>query len=301
LLRPGAVSYKAPPVGSLLWCWCLFRQWWWFFGSCVFFAMLLSVVYTKFIPKEYRAIALLRPISNSQNQIFNSGGEDSLQSFFFGVGQSEATAQEYTSILDSYAFTAALIKNRNLKDELTRGLRETRAVSDWKLYRMMSGRFSAEYDRKSGNLKLAFESNDPEQARRILSFYIDSLRERLRGETVNRASVAITTLEGELGKTGDSLLRNQFYDLIARQIDRQKLAEVQADFAFSVIEPPVVPEQPFRPRRRLDALLAGLFSLVFVVIIVSIYEAARGAQLGSRRIDERLPEQSGIRSESEYL
>jgi uncharacterized protein involved in exopolysaccharide biosynthesis len=285
----------------LLWCWRLFRQWWWFFGSCAFFAMLVSVVYTKFIPKEYRAIALLRPISNSQNQIFTAAGEEPLQSLFFGVGQSEAKSQEYISILYSFAFTTALIKDHNLKDELTHHYRGPRAISDWKLYRGLAASFTAEYDRKTGNLKLAFESTDPAQARRILGFYIDSLRERLRGETVNRASVAIATLESELGKTGDALLRNQFYDLIAHQIDRQKLAEVQADFAFSVIEPPVVPEQPFRPRRRLDALLAGLFALVFVVIVVSIYEAVRGAQLVSRRIDERLPEQSGIRSEGEYL
>src|SRR5207245_3337825 len=126
--------------GSLLWCWRLFQQWWWLFGSCAFFAMLLSVIYTKFIPKEYRAIALLRPISNSQSQIFNAAGQDTLQNFFFGVGESEGKSQEYISILHSFAFTTALIKRHNLKEELSQGYRGP--VSDWKLYRRFWGRFS---------------------------------------------------------------------------------------------------------------------------------------------------------------
>ncbi|HXN12288.1 MAG TPA: hypothetical protein VN865_04230, partial [Candidatus Acidoferrales bacterium] len=56
----------------------------------------------------------------------------------------------------------------------------------------------------------------------------------------------------------------QLYELMARQIQREKIAEVQSDFAFKVVEPPVVPDNYFAPKARHNATLAA--SLTFVLI-----------------------------------
>ena len=97
--------------------------------------------------------------------------------------------------------------------------------------------------------------SDPIRAQEILQYYLDDFRELQRQEAIRNASAAIQSLEKEAGSTGDSLLRENLYALAARQVERQKLAEVEADFAFKVLEQPVSPDRPYSPTREYQLLL----------------------------------------------
>ena len=118
-------------------------------------------------------------------------------------------------------------------------------------------RFSTEYDFKSGNLTLYFMDPSPDEAQKVLGYYLDSLREKLRNEEVQAGASAAASLEEEVRKSSDALLQTQLYELMARQIQREKMAEVQSDFAFKLVEPPVVPDNYYAPKARHNA--TGVF------------------------------------------
>jgi hypothetical protein len=143
--------------------------------------------------------------------------------------------------MESYDFGLDLIQRHNLVPVLTQG----RAISGspaapgpWRLHLNLNSRFSSEYDYRTGNLTLYFIDPDRGTAQRILAYYLERLRDRLRNEAVREASAAAGSLAEEVGKTPDAPLQNQLYELMARQIQREKLAQVKADFAFKIVEPP---------------------------------------------------------------
>ena len=114
------------------------------------------------------------------------------------------------------------------------------------------------------NLSVHFLDQDPIRAQEILQYYLDDFRELQRQEAIRNASAAIQSLEKEAGSTGDSLLRENLYALAARQVERQKLAEVEADFAFKVLEQPVAPDRPYSPRASLNCFLIMLLTPILV-------------------------------------
>jgi hypothetical protein len=241
-------------------------------------AALIYGLYTKFFAvKFYRAQAVIAPISSepsfgpasdSGDLMDSMGGGGGIMSLFnlAGGGDTAVIAERYLSIMNSYAFTTDLIKRYRLEREII-GVQSKNAptISRWSMHRALVSRFASEYDFKSGNLLLYFLDTDRDDAARILGYYLDSLRDKLRNEEVQSAAVAAASLQDEIRKTSDALLQTQLYELMARQVQREKLAQVQADFAFKVIEPPVVPDNYYAPSARKNAVLAAAVAFIFIV------------------------------------
>jgi len=232
-------------------------------------------LYTKYMTvKWYRAQAIVTPVAPEASLSMGTGGAgDMVDGLGGGIasileGGSADTvtlAERYTAIMNSYAFTTDLVNKYHLEHNIV-GARTPNAptVTKWSMHTMISDRFSTEYDYKSGNLTLFFLDPSPAEAQRVLGFYLDSLRDKLRNEEVQAGASAAASLEEEVRKSSDALLQTQLYELMARQIQRQKIAEVQSDFAFKVVEPPVVPDNYFAPKARHNATLAASITLALV-------------------------------------
>jgi hypothetical protein len=270
---PEAVAY-----GVLLWSQRAVIAW------GVLFAVLATLVASEFlITPYYRAAAILRPappedeankLSGAANMLgaigLGAGGE-----LMGGLGPRNDAAQEYISILQSYAFTMTLLDRYKLQSAIVPGRAwwyPSAEYSRWRLYELMRKRFDCEYDRLTGNMTLHFMNRSAAQARDILELYIDSLRERLRGREMQSAAAARESLQDEARTTDDVLLQQKLYEVIVRQVERQKLAQVEADFAFIVIDPPAVGDRPFTPRVALDCGLAAALSLFLICFALIIRE-----------------------------
>lgn len=129
-------------------------------------------------------------------------------------------------------------------------------LTPWLRYGLMLDRFDYRFDDKEGNLTLSFEDPDRAEAKRVLQGYLDLMRERLRTRYLESAKVAIQVIEQQVSKTSDMLLVGQLDQLLAEQLQQLGTAELQAGFAFVVIDPPVVPDGPHRPQPLIDALMA---------------------------------------------
>lgn len=260
----------------------LLQKWWRTIGAMVAVAVLITALYTTFVEmRTYQAIAILKPLSASDMQSALAGsanpfGMAGTMMSLFGVATDDA--QEYIAILTSFSFTDTLVSRHNLRGEL---LRESEGLFGgdlkpkdprWFFYRIMKGRFSAESSIKTGLLTLTYEDPSRAHAEQILGYYIDDLRDKLRQRKIHDASAAVASLRGEAAVTNDDLLRTQLYELMAKQIQQQRLAQVQADFAFQMIEPPVARDSPYRPKRTLDCIIAAFVALIVTYLGIMLYE-----------------------------
>ena len=257
-------------------------------------------LYTKFLTvKWYRAQAILTPVQPEASLSMGTGAAGDMvdglgggiASILSGGGADTVTlAERYTAIMNSYAFTTDLVNKYHLERNII-GVQSPKAptVTKWSMHTMIADRFNTEYDYKSGNLTLYFLDPSPVEAQRVLGFYLDSLRDKLRNEEVQAGASAAASLEEEVRKTSDALLQTQLYELMARQIQREKLAQVQSDFAFKVVEPPVVPDNYFAPKARHNATLAAsiTFALVCIWILAVGFHSPRQSRFRSRESDAR--------------
>ncbi len=249
---------------------------------------------TKFVMTPwYQATAIIEPVPEGavENRVeggiggFAGGG---MSSFLMSTGM-DSQAQEYLTILRSYTFNTGVAMRHNLTDDLLQDEKrpKTERKLKMKLFDILKGRFKVDYSIQGHNLSVHFIDLDPIKAQEILQYYLDDLRELQRQEAIRNAAAAIQSLEKEALSTGDSLLRENLYALAARQVERQKLAEVEADFAFKVLEAPVSPDRPYSPRALINCFIALVLTplLVSLVIILRASRKAGGkaAMLQQRR------------------
>ena len=204
----------------------------------------------KFVwPRTYRTMAILRPAESQTVQsklqgVGALGGMMGVAPSLFGGG---SNANEYVAILKSHTFTQDTVQRHSLP----------RTVKD------TMERFDASYSPLTGNITLYYKDSTPEEAARVLEFFVDDLREDLRRHDVTEASAVISSLTEEVKNVPDPLLVTKIDELLAKQIEDEKLAQAESDFAFRVIEPPFPPDRVYRPMATVTAALVA-FGVVVI-------------------------------------
>ncbi len=290
---PARVAARPEPAGEFVdlrdYLEALARRWR-LLAAAAIGAMAAAGLFARFaLTRLYRAEAIIRPINASMVRgrlaglLGGTGGFGGLTGGSLSpfAGAAANPASEYMPVLRSFDFTTSLIARHGLAAELpVRGWAPwAGAVADprWARFRLMRRRFDCEFSLLTGNLTLSYLDPDPAMARKILGFYISDLREQLRREQIRDASEAIDSLREEVRETADNLLQTQLSELLARQIQQEKLAQVQADFAFKVLVSPTASDRPYRPLAIVDALLAGMLALLVVAVAILLRDLDAGA------------------------
>ena len=233
--------------------------------GCAFLAMFV-------MPKWYQAEAVLRPVSEVMpNRLAVSerplGGVSSLLENVVPTSR----AEELMATVESFQFSLAMVKNHHLE----RALRTKHWLPwnrhpdpSWEIYRTLKERFSCDYSVITGNLTLYYQDRDRTMAQTILGFYVDDLRAKLREEQVGTTTATAKSLKDEAGSTPDTLLQQQLFQLIAEQLQQQKLAMVDANFAFKVIDAPRASDKPYSPSVLLVSGLAFVVTLFISCLII---------------------------------
>ena len=257
------------------------RPWWKsILISMVVVSGITGVVSKFYLTKWYKASAILRPVSQAavQGQLmglmgaFGSGNGTGITGLLGGSGGSDA--DEYVGILKSFNFTCALVRRHSLLPIFLSAQNVSAAEFDssrhlqWQVYRKMKGRFTSEYEIKTGNIVLDYEDTDAAQAQTVLAYIVDDLRELVRNKQVREARAAVASLKEEAGRSSDPMIEAALYQLIATQIQREKMAEVQADFAFTIIEPSAASDLKVWPSTTLFCLLAAMATFAMAAIYI---------------------------------
>ncbi len=292
-------------------------------------ALTLVVVATVYVLDKYvrtqwyQATAIIRPASREGpiSPLATMIGSTSLAASLSaltnvgGLGDEIANdAAKYMTLLKSYGFTVSLVERHNLQPMLYRKSEISRLTHPfaklpaspetlhWIWYKGMRARFSYHYNEPDGNLILHFMSPDKAEAKQVLRYYISDLRLRLRSRAVEETSGAVSSLESALKETPDPLIEQQLALLVAEQIQQEKTAQAEADFAFAVLEPPFVAQGVYKPNALLQSavalVLTPLLCLVSIVLYQRVYlpirEAEQALSAGHRAHDLNAPVENGV-------
>jgi len=247
-------------------------------------ALVISAAFANLgMTKLYRAEAVLRPISQLMPNGMGASPAESLGSSLLGTTLGQSRAQEIVAILKSFDFNLALVGGHDLQNELLSEVSPWRRGNDshWDVLRLLQHRFDCEYSVGDGNITMSYLDPSRATAQRNLGYYIDDLRQKLREEQIHTTGAAIKSLQEEAKSTPDSLLEAQLYQLVAQELQEQKLAMVDADFAFKVIENPAASDRPYSPNTLMVAGLAGIVSLVLCCLILVSLDWLRRARVAS--------------------
>jgi LPS O-antigen subunit length determinant protein (WzzB/FepE family) len=249
-------------------------------------AVIGTYLLTKFVlTRWYQATAIIEPVPEGAVENRVEGGMGAIagggiSSLLMATGI-DSQAQEYLTILRSFTFNTGVAVRHNLTGELLRDISEkpnTERKLKMKVFDILKARFKVDYSIQAHNLSVHFLDRDPIRAQEILQFYLDDLRDLQRQDAIKNATAAIDSLEKEASSTGDSLLRENLYALVARQVQREKLAEVEADFAFRVLEVPVSPDRPYSPRASINCFLAMLLTPMIMSGVIVIRHSRRAGE-----------------------
>jgi uncharacterized protein involved in exopolysaccharide biosynthesis len=154
--------------------------------------------------------------------------------------------------------------------------REPRKPSDWDAIRIVKKRLKVMVNRKLGTLTLTFECPSPTGAAAIVGYYLEEAKSRLQEEAFDRASTNKRFIGDQISKTVDALTRERLYSLYGQEIEKEMLARNRQQFAFTLVDSPMIPDKKIWPHRVRIAFQVTIVSLL-VVCLIFIYRESPGS------------------------
>ncbi len=264
-------SSRAPDVVSplfywrSLWCWKLVLI------ALTLAGAALGAGAARMRTPTYYAHTILRPVSAPE-----AASPLSFAGSLLGLNEkNEADAYRYISIIISHQFIFRLIDEHRLTQSgelATKGWLRPRPLTRWDAYRTLKGAMEVQFDRRQGNVVIDLRLQNRRLAEAVLGWMIGDLREQLRRTVLDESEASNRSLEEQARGTPDDIVRQQVYQQIAYGLQRAALAKVKADFAFSVIDPPLADDQPADLGLPLVAALVALAMLVVGTAAVWTYD-----------------------------
>ncbi|MBN1381630.1 MAG: hypothetical protein JXA41_08145 [Deltaproteobacteria bacterium] len=140
----------------------------------------------------------------------------------------------------------------------------------WDGLRALKTIVNVNHDIKENSITLSVDLYDPEQAKKIVEYFLQTLTDHMSFEAKRVALTNRKYLESQLNETSDPLIKQKIYNLIAQQIETSMMSEVKENFAFKVIDPPMTPDLKIKPRRSIMVILAFMTAL-FIGILAAFF------------------------------
>jgi len=146
---------------------------------------------------------------------------------------------------------------------------------------------SVQQNIKDNTVAISVDYPDPEMAAKMASYLLETLNDHLTAEAKRVAKTNKEYLEDQIAKNSDPIIRQKIYNLIADQVETTMMAEVKENFAFKVLDPPMVPDQKVKPKRALMVVLSfvvSLFLAVFLAFFKEYIEKIKATSSGGQRV-----------------
>jgi uncharacterized protein involved in exopolysaccharide biosynthesis len=213
----------------------------------------------------------------NQNSI--AGGLGGLASLvgFGGAGNRE---NEALAILKSRALTSAYIEANDLLPIIFYD-RWDADKHKWKSYKKgqvptledgytvfdKSIRLVVE-NRKTGLVTVSATWRDPKLAKQWVDGLVNSANDLLRRQAIERSTINLEYLQKVLDKTTVVTMKDTISKLMETELKKQMMATGNRDYAFRFVDPAVIPEHKFAPKRSLFAVFgASCGSLIWLLMV----------------------------------
>ena len=280
--RPEAVQPFVEEGVGLLEIWRILVRFRVMILSIILVCTLASTLFALMMTPVYRAAIQVAPVSekDSNNRFAAQLGEFGGLAALTGINMEQGGKKnESIATLRSRKFTEQFIKDEKLLPVLFHNQWDTEnqrwdetdpedvpTLEDaWKLFNKKVRRISE--DRKTGLVVLSIEWEDPREAARWANELVLRVNAMLREKAASESEKAIGYLREQLGKTSVVELREVVNRLIESEMKEIILANITEEYAFRVIDPAVVPEEPFRPVVPLMIVLGAILGTILGVIL----------------------------------
>jgi uncharacterized protein involved in exopolysaccharide biosynthesis len=263
-----------------------------------------SVFYAINQPNIYKSEALLAPAEQEGGGGLSAlagqfGGLASLAGVNLGSGGGVDKTQMALEVLKSRQFTSEFIQKHNILPDLMAAKtwnRETNAViyddelyvaeqNKWvrevsapfkpepsmqEAYKEFSKIVSANKDKETGMVTIAIEHVSPYVAQQWVNWLIQDINATMKAREVLEANKSTDFLTKQLEQTKIADIRAVLYKLVEEQTKTIMFANVRDEYVFKTIDPALVPEEKFKPKRALicvlGVLLGGMLSVMIVLV-----------------------------------
>jgi len=158
----------------------------------------------------------------------------------------------------------------------------------WDGLRALDNVVKVVYNVKDDAITVSADFPDPEMAARMVEYFLSSLNDHTSSEAKRIAAINRKYLEEQLGKTGDVILQQRIYNLIANQIETTMMAEVKENFAFKVLDPPLTPDKKSKPKRTqmvIISFIVSLFLSIFIAFFIEYLKKIKATPPGGLHAD----------------
>ena len=163
------------------------------------------------------------------------------------------------------------------------------APTVWEGIRKLKEMVSIVQSARENTITISADALSAETSAKTVGYILDTLNEHMSAEAQRVARVNRAYLEGQLDSAPDPIIRQKIYSLVARQIEMDMMAEVKENFAFKVIDPPMVPDQRISPKRTrmvASGVAASLIVGLFAAFLLDFAER-RGRRAPVSCVDEK--------------
>lgn len=189
--------------------------------------------------------------------------------------------KSYDLASDKFIFDQDLYDNE-LKD-WTKTAKENELVPpDVVLYKNFMKRTVFTRDLANNTLKLYTIHESPSIARNVNYLLIEALNKSISDFDSNIASNSMIYIGERLANTDGSELREMLSGMYVKELEKQMLTEVQEEYVFRTLDPPVLPKFKYRPSRfqfLLVSLILGIFVSISVILFQSIIISPRKKEI----------------------
>jgi uncharacterized protein involved in exopolysaccharide biosynthesis len=182
------------------------------------------------------------------------GGLASIAGLDLGANGADA---ERPAFLASRGLIDAFVKRYNLAPEINRNTKQP--TSDWWAVESFRSRVLDMHEEKlKGTTTITVEWRDPVVAARWANDLVGLANELMRARAIQESTRNIEYLNKQLAQTTVVGIQQAMYLLIEAETKKLMLAHGRLEYAYTVVDPAVVPEFRVSPRRTL-IVVSGLF------------------------------------------
>ncbi len=245
-----------------------------------------------YLPKVYRASAVVSPASSNSGSSNLSGLASQLGGLASLAGLSTggtADRAESIAVLQSEMLTERYVRDSGLLPTLfpkrwnpsTRAWTEkggTKAPTLWEANEKFKKIRQVFDDKKTGLITVTMTWTDPQQAATWANAMVRATNQFLRDKAIEESERHIKYLTEQAAKTDVAQIRSAIYSILESEIQNVMVARGTDEYALRMIDPAVAPEKSDGPNG-LKWIAAGLAAgLVLSLLITFLMSALRSSE-----------------------
>lgn len=284
---PPYQNYPPEEKANLLDYWKVLVEYKKLIGITTITGVALALIVVLVTTPIYRAETLLAPVTEKK-----STGLAAIASQYGGLAElagvnvgGDSDVEESIATLKSRKLAVAFIKQENLMpilfpNDWDKDKKEWKNPKKhptyWQAYKYFDSKIRFVYsDNKSGLVTLVIKWKDPQFAATWANRLIELVNEKRRKEAIEEAEKSIAYLEQQLATTGVVEVQQAIYRLIEAQTKNKMVANTRSEYSFKVIDPAIVPNEAYSPKKLLLILFGILIGLISGIFITYVLESIR--------------------------